>query len=190
MIARRLLREAAKAALLGQTRAGSHVESGRPNPLSQRPSALGGVEELPCIIIYTRTTKSVVFDESPRRYRHEAELTVECALEVAAGQEIDDELEGFEQEVITALLLDDTLAGTVDDLLLTGSTNTIDGEGAKLLAAVIITFDAIFYTEAPVPGSQVLDDFASLHIDYSLDGKQVDPNDRAKTIIEGLDANV
>jgi len=187
MTPRQLIREAAKTALIGKTRAGSRVESGRPNPLSQRPTALGGREELPAIIIYTRTTRSAVFDESPRRYRHEAELTVECALEVEAGQEIDDELEEFEQEVLNALLLDDTLGGTADDLQLTGSTNTINGDGAKLLAAVIITFEAIFYTEAPVPGTQTLDDFERMHVEYSLDGNQNDPDDRAKTDIEGLE---
>lgn len=187
MTPRQLIREAAKAALLGSTRAGARVYSGRPNPLSQQPSALGGLNELPAIIIYTRTTKSTVFDESPRRYRHEAELTVECSLQIEVGQEIDDELEEFEQEVHDVLLLDDSLDGTTDDLMLTGSTNTINGDGDRLLAAVIITFEAIFYTEAPVPGTQTLDNLERVHIDYSLDGNQDDPDDRAKTVIEGLE---
>lgn len=187
MTPRQLIREAAKAALLNNTRAGARVYSGRPNPLSQQPSALGGLDELPAIIIYTRATKSKVFDESPRRYRHEADLTVECSLEIGAGQEIDDELEEFEQEVHNALLLDDSLGDTADDLMLTGSTNTINGDGDRLLAAVIITFEAIFYTEAPVPGTQTLDDLERVHVEFSLDGNQDDPDDRAKTDIEGLE---
>ncbi|HEY1035549.1 MAG TPA: hypothetical protein VGE09_11270 [Pseudoxanthomonas sp.] len=184
---RRLIREAAAAALVGKTRAGTRVESNRPNPLSQRPSPDGGKEELPGIIIYSKVTNSAVFDESPRRYRHEAELTVECALEVAAGQEMDDELDAFEQEAITALLLDDTLGGTADDLQLTGSTNTITDAGAKLLGAVIITFQATYFTYAPVEGSQELNDLGTVHTEHSLDGNQGDPADRAITHIEGLD---
>jgi len=186
MIARRLARDAAKAALINKTRAGARVESGRPNPLSQRPSAMGGREELPGIIIYTRTTKSQIFDESPRRYRHVTELVVECALEVGAGQEIDDEMDLFEQEVLNVLLADDTLGGKLDDLQYTGSTNTIDGEGAKLLAAVIITLDAIYFTEAPFEGTQILDVLERVHTEHSLSGNQDDSQDRAKTDIEGL----
>lgn len=183
----KLIRQAAKAALVGKTRAGDRVQSSRPNPLSQRPSAMGGREELPAIIIYTPSTRSEIFDESPRRYKHVSEMRVECALEVTPDGDIDDMLDDFEQEALEALLLDDTLDGMVDDLALTGSTNTISGEGAKLLAAVIIGFDVTFYTYAPVEGTQDLDDLAEVRTEYSLEGKQPDPRDRAKTIIEGLD---
>lgn len=184
---RQPIREAAAAALVGKTRAGARVESNRPNPLSQRPSADGGTQELPAVIVYTRSTQSRIFDESPRRYRHEAELVVEAVLELAAGQEIDDELDAFEQEVVDALLLDDTLGGTADDLQLTGSTTTIDGAGAKLLGAVIITFQAIYYSYAPAEGTQTLDDLITVHTEHSLGGAQDDPRDRATTDIEGLD---
>lgn len=186
MNARRLIREAARTALLGKTRAGANVQSNRPNPLSQRPSAMGGREELPVVIIYTRQTRSQVFDESPRRYRHEAELVVECALEIGQDQEIDDELDAFEQEVLEAMLLDETLGGTADDVQLSGSTNTISDAGAKLLGAVVITFNAVFYTDAPFPGTQDLPDLERVHVEYSLSGEQDNPADRAKTDIEGL----
>lgn len=187
MKATKLLRQAAVNALVGKTRAGAKVFSNRPNPLQQAPSALpGGAKELPAIIVYTRSTRSEVFDESPRRYKHETELTVEAALEVTAGTEIDDDLDEFEQEVLDALLVDDTLGGTVDDLQLTGSTNTIGGDGAKLLAAVIITFEARHFTYAPAEDTQSLDDLDHVHTEYSLGGAQDDPRDRAQTDIEGL----
>lgn len=183
---RQLIREAAAATLAGKTRAGARVESNRPNPLSQRPNPGSAKHELPAIIVYTRSMTSAVFDESPRRYRHEAELVVECVLEVAAGQEIDDELDAFEQEAVNALLVDDTLGGTADDLQLTGSTLTIDGDGAKLLGAVIITLKASFFTYAPAEGTQELDDLDRVHTEHSLGGAQDDPRDRATTDIKGL----
>lgn len=186
MIPRRALRQSAKAALLGKTRAGSRIDSGRPNPLSQAPSPDGGVDELPSIILYTRSTRSEVFDESPRRYRHEVELTAECVMEIGAGQQIDDELDAFEQEALAALLLDDTLLGTVDDLRLSRATSTIDGDGNKLLGAVILTFEATLYTYAPIEGTQMLADLRAVHTEYSLDGNQDDTRDRAITDIEGL----
>lgn len=190
MTPRRLIREAVKAALIGKTIAGNRVESSRPNPLSQQPHAAGGLDELPAIIVYTRSMRSEVFDESPRRYRHEAELVVECALEIQPGTPLDDQMDEFEQQVVDELLLDDTLNGTADDLVLTGSTNTIDGSGNKLLGGVIISLQATFYTYAPVAGGgggeRELPDFNRLHTEYSLNGQQPDPRDRAKTDIEGF----
>lgn len=186
MKTRKLIREAAKAMLVGKTVAGANVASSRPNPLSQRPSAHGGKEELPAIIIYTRSTKSEVFDESPRRYRHEAELAIECACEILPDQDLDDQLDDFEQQAIDALLVDDSLGGLTEDLLLTGSTNTIADAGEKLLGAVIITFQAVYFTDLP---ESIIDDMPHLdavHTEYSLDGKQGDTRDRAKTHLEGL----
>lgn len=183
---RRLIRDAAKAALIGKTIAGTRVESGRPTPLSQQPHAAGGLNELPAIIVYTRSTTSEIFDESPRRYKHEAELVVECACEIGPDGAIDDQLDDFEDQVVQALLIDDTLGGTADDLVLTGSTNTIDGTGNKLLGAVIISLQARFYTYAPLPGTQDLPDLNSVHTQYSLGGTQPDPRDRAQTHIEGF----
>lgn len=181
------IRQAVKAALVGKTRATDRVESSRPNPLSQRPTALGGREELPAIIIYTPSTKSEIFDESPRRYKHTSEVRVECALEVAADQDIDDSLDDFEQEVLDVLLLDDTVDGLVDDIAFTGSTNTVEGTGAKLLAAVIMSFEVTFYTYAPVEGTQEMDDFATFHTEHSLAGAQPDTRDRAITHVEDLE---
>lgn len=187
MKARQLIREAAKTMLVGKTIAGQNVASSRPNPLSQAPSAHGGTDELPAVIIYTRTTKSEVFDESPRRYRHEAELVVECALEIQPGEELDDQLDGIEQQVVDALLADDSLGGIAEDLMLTGSTNTIADAGEKLLGAVIITFQAVYFTDLP---ESILDEMPPLdtvHTEYSLGGAQADTRDRAKTHLQGLD---
>lgn len=187
MNTRKLIRKAAMGMLVGKTVAGTNVASSRPNPLSQRPSAHGGKEELPAIIIYTRSTKSEVFDESPRRYRHEAELVVECACEIKADEELDDQLDDFEQEVVDALLADDSLGGLTDDLLLTGSTNTIADAGEKLLGAVIITFQAVYFTDLPESIIDNLPPLRTVHTEYSLDDAQDDTRDRAKTHLEGLD---
>lgn len=187
MIERRILRQAARAALLGKTRAGQNVDASRPNPITQNPSALVEHTKLPRIVLYTRTTRSQVFDESPRRYRHEVELAAECVLEVGPGQNIDDELDLFEDQALRALLVDDTLGGTVDDLLLTGSRNVVDTAGDRLIAATIISFDAVVYTYAPINGTLELPDLQRVNVEYNLSGEQPDPADRAQSNIEGLD---
>lgn len=187
---RKLIRDAAKAALVvANTRAGTRVESNRPNPLSQRPSPDGGnAQELPALLVYTRSTKSEVFDESPRRYRNRAELVVEGVLEIQAGQEIDDELDAFELEITNAMLRDETLGGLANDLTQQSSSTGTDDTGAKLLGAVIITFEAEYFSYAPAEGTQTLDDLVRIHTEHSLGGLQADARDRATTDIEGLDA--
>lgn len=186
--ARREIREAAKAALVNRTIALDRVSSSRKNPLSQNPTALGGKTDLPAIVIYTRTTRSEVFDESPRRYRNVTELVVEAVLELTGEvDDIDDEVDAFEKSVVELLLADDTLGGKADDLRLTGSALAISEEGAKLLGAAIISFDASFFSNYPAEGSPDLDNLAHVHTEYSLEGAQPDEDDRAKTDIEELD---
>lgn len=183
------IREAAKAALVGKTIAGARVESSRPNPLSQRASALGGKEELPAIIIYTRSTRSEVFNESPRRYLHRVELVVEAALEVTGAMgDIDDELDAYELQVVNALLVDETLNGNAADLVHTGSAMTIADAGAKLLGAVIISLEASYFAHFPTAAdAEALDDLVTVHTEHSLSGQQADSADRAITDIEDLD---
>ena len=74
-----------------------------------------------------------------------------------------------------------------EPLGLSESATTIQDEGDRLLGAVIITFDAIYYTHAPLPGSLELPDLERLHTEYNLSGDQAEPADRAKSIIEGLE---
>lgn len=187
MIERKWLRVAAKNALVGQTRAGNNVENSRVNPVQQKPASMpGGREEFPIICIYTRTTSSRVFDESPRRYRHEVELVIECLQQIEKGVTIDEALDAFEQEVLNVILLDETLGGAADDLIYTGSTNVIDGDGHLLIGAVVITFNAIIYTTVPFPGTQNLDSLRAVYTEHSLGGEQ-EQAERAVTIIEGLD---
>lgn len=189
MLQRKLLRETVKDHLVGKTMAGSNVESSRKTPVSQEPSALlGNNNETSRVIVYTRTTKSRVFDESPRRYRHESEVVVEGLLQLQDGSALDDSLDTFENQILAALLVDDTLGGTVDDFILVESLNDYGEVGDRMIGGTAITFTAIYYTTSPLPGTLDLPDFTGVNTGYNLDGRQDNPADRAQTIIEGLDA--
>jgi hypothetical protein len=186
--ARQLIRERVRDVLRdGGTRAGTNVESNRPNPVSMSAQPESASTQLPIIIVYTRKVDSEIFDESPRRYRNRAEVVVECALHVTDETAIDDELDAFEHEVCNAILVDDTLAGTVNDIQLKSSSSTLDAEGARIVGAVIITFEAEFFTYWPAENSQTLDDLGTVHTEHSLEGAQGDPRDRAVTHTTGLD---
>lgn len=187
MIARRLLRTAVKAALLNNTRAGAKVDSSRKRPISQQPTDLPTPTELPRIVIYTRSTKSDVFDESPRRYRHDIEVSVEGWVEFEGTAEVDDIIDAFEEEILAAVLVDDTLGGVVNDIKLTGSVNDFADTGDRMIGAVVVTFSADLFTTAPLPGTLELPDITTINTQYNLSGQQPNPADRAETIIEGLE---
>lgn len=186
---RKLLREAVKEALVGKTAAGINVESSRKTPVSQEPSALlGNANELVRIIVWTRSTKSRVFDESPRRYRHETEVVVEGLRQLDPNTAIDDDIDALENEILRALLVDETLGGHVDDFMLVESLTDYGEVGDRMIGATAITFTAVHYTTTPLPDTLDLPDFKTVNTGYNLDGQQDNPADRAQTIIEGLDA--
>lgn len=186
MDSRKAIRSAVKAALVGQTRAEDRIESNRKTPVSQEPSQLLGRNELSRIIVWTRATKSRVFDESPRRYRHETEVIVECFAQLNAGVGIDDDMDDFAEEVLRAVLADDTLGGVSDDLVLDETvSDSVDG-GDRIIGFAGLTFTATHYTFAPLPGTGELPDLNTINTQYNLAGAQPDPADRAKSIIEDL----
>lgn len=183
------IRAAVKAALVGQTVAGARVFTNRPNPLSQDPTALTGADrDLPAILIYTRSEASEIFDESPRRYRNRAEVVVEAVLEVGPTTQIDDDLDALALRIENLVLVDDTLGGKASDVELVSTSMTIADGGAKLLGAVIMTFEVEHFSYPVTAGELALDDLATLETQYSLDGEQPDPRDRAKTLAEDLNA--
>lgn len=187
---RTLIREAAKDALIGQTVAGTNVLSTRKNPLSVNPSALAPMDNLPAVIVFSRTTKTEVFDESPRRYRCQAEIVVEGLLHVTAetDDDIDTILDDFELELWNAMLGDDTLGKTCNDLTAVSSDIDLDSDGARLLGAVIMVFNAEYFVDAPAngTGTMPIGEFDKAYTDFSLDGSQDDTADRGKTRISGL----
>lgn len=174
-------------ALTGHTVAGTNVQSSRKAPVSQEPSALlGNNNETARIIVWSLQTKSEVFDESPRRYRHSTDVVVECLAQIATNVAIDDSLDAFEEEVLKILLADDTCGGLADDLQLVESRSDIGDFGDRIIGGVAITFRATYYTTAPLDGTQELDDFETLNTGYNLSGEQPDDRDRARSIIEDL----
>ncbi len=186
---RAALRLTVKNTLAGRTLAGNNVECSRKVPISQEPSALlGNNNETARIIVWTRNTKSQVFDESPRRYKHDTEVIVECIRQLDPPDGIDDSLDAFEDQVLRVLLVDDTLGGLVDDFQLSESTSDYGDVGDRIIGGTAITFRAIYYTTAPLPDTEALDDLKTLDTGYNLSGLQPDERDRARTFLEDLDA--
>lgn len=179
---RKLIRDAAKAKLLGQTAAGARVYANRVRPLMSN----GWTSELPAIVIYTMDESSEIVTAAPREYMRTVQLMVE--IQASADDSLDDVLDNIADQVELILLRDDTLGETVNDLLLSRTRMALKEEGETLIGACVIQFDAQYIDARPDDDfNDTLPDLVEVQAQYSLSNEQANPADRAKTIIEGLD---
>lgn len=183
---RQVIREAARGMLLGK---GPWLEvyTNRMRPLSARPNIRSDRSQLPALIIYTRTEKATIHNAAPREYK----CTVDMIIEIVAADtdKVDNTLDDMAATVERILGRDDTIAGTADDCVYTGTDMTIVAERVEQpIGGIALVFEVTYYREAPDPESTAeLDDLERVHVDYSLNNQQDDPRDRAQTHIEDLE---
>lgn len=180
--ARKLIRAAAVAKLIGQTSAGSKVYPNRIRPFVSN----GWTSQLPAIVVYTLDEQAEIFNAAPREYLRTVQLVVE--IQASADDSLDDVLDGIAESVELILLRDDTLSGTVNDLQLVRSRMALREEGETLIGACMIQFDAEYLDRRPDDAfNATLEDLATVTTQFSLNNQQPDPRDRAETRNEGLD---
>lgn len=178
---RETLRKKAVELLLGQTSAGQSVYASRVEPFISR----SWEQELPAIVVYTMDESAELFSAAPREYQRRVELVVE--IHAAGDASLDDTLDSVARQVETVLLSDDTLGGTVNDLRYARTRMVLRDEGETLIGGCRISFEAEYLEVHPLPAfDNALPDLDSLSTEYSLNNAQTAPDDRAKTIIEGL----
>ena len=179
--ARKLIRAAAVAKLLNQTNAGAKVYPNRVKPFTSN----GWTSQLPAIVVYTLDEQADIYNAAPREYVRNVQLIVE--IQASADESLDDVLDDIAEQVERLILRDDTLSGTVNDLLLVRSRMALRDEGETLIGACMIQFDAQYMDRRPDDQfNATLPDLNEVETQYSLSNAQPDPADRAKTLIEDL----
>lgn len=119
-------------------------------------------EELPAILVYTRTETAEIFNESPREYKRTLQLAVEV---IAKGDEnVDDTLDDLCQEIEHRIFQDDTLDNLVSDTILSDTEIDFVPDGEQPVGAARITFNVEYFTLAPEE-QEGLDDFLRAHIE-------------------------
>jgi hypothetical protein len=144
--------------------------------------------ELPAIAVYTLKDVGKVTDAAPRTYERHCELAVEILTEGKARLEvIDASLDNLCRAVEILMLADDTLGGTVNDLLYANTVMDFGDVGDPNVGAARIVFDAEYLDTQPNEAqADALPDLKRVWVDYSLENKQPDPLDQAHSHIEGL----
>jgi hypothetical protein len=182
---RKLIRDAAVGKLLAQTDAGSKVYANRIKPFTSN----GWTSELPAIVVYTMDEQAEIFNAAPREYLRTVQLVVE--IQAAADESLDDVLDNIADQVERAMLRDDTLAGTVNNLLLVRSRMALRDEGETLIGACIVQFDAQYLDRRPDDlFNATLPELTTVDTQYSLNNAQPDPADRARTLIELIEESI
>ncbi len=184
---RKLIRDAAKAQLVNQTAAGTTISTTRVTPW--RP------QQLPAIAIYMLTdpVQTESMKSAPRELERRPAMVIECALKMSDtfvasnGGNMDDALDAFEMQVLAAISKDDTLGGTVGDIVIMDSEVEILREGDQLIGVIACPFLVKYHMYMPTDADVTLDDFSTADIRYNVGGEQEQANE-AHDVLENLEA--
>ena len=110
---------------------------------SSRLRALNN-ENLPAILIYTRTESTEKFAEAPRELDRNLELLVE--IKVDGLYDCDDIVDQFADRVEDLIHQDDSFGALVNDVLLSNTDIEFFNEGAKPFCVARLTFDVQYFT--------------------------------------------
>lgn len=127
-------------------------------------------EELPAILVYTRSENVTEFDHAPRSLKRDLRLAVEVVAK--ADEQLDDQLDEIARQVEDALLGEDTLGGVCSDCLLSDVELALTGEGETLWGTLLMTFQITYFTE--VKDSDVeLANLERVNVDYRLNEDEI-----------------
>lgn len=140
---RQTIRDAVAARLTGETLAGPNVFTSRARPileiLQKREAVLS---------VYTADESS---QRMPDGYLLQRTLTISIEGAAGGGDELDDTLDTFAEQVETAINADPTLGGLLtDQMVLTGTTSEISARGNQQIGAMRMDFECVYMTELGV----------------------------------------
>jgi len=113
------------------------------NVFSSRLRALNN-ENLPAILVYTRSESAEKFAEAPRELDRALELLVE--IKVAGLYDCDDVVDTFADRVEDLIHQDDSFGALVNDVLLSNTDIEFFNEGATPYCVARLTFDVQYFT--------------------------------------------
>lgn len=140
------------------------------------------VELLPAIRIYSTSESVSRFNESPKNYKRNLILAVECIDCGDDDDNLDMRLEILGEQIEALMELDETLGKLINKLELTGSAYQYEADAQSPVGSLILTYNVEFFAYAQK--ETVLDDYLTTgvkwevgHNDESSDGVK-DAEDR------------
>lgn len=176
---RKLIRNAAAAALLNKTTAADRVLTTRRYPW--RPT------QLPAIGVYTleEDVDPESHKSAPRELQRFPRLAIEAVLRVEESN-IDDQLDDIALAIEKAIAADDTLGGTASDCWLMKTEFDFGNQGDQEIAVARLIFHVTYFAFAPDEDDVALDALETIDAKYSLKGTQPAGN-QAEDLLTDMD---
>lgn len=163
---RKLIRDAVIAKLkAANTSAGQRVYGNRAAQIFPN--------ELPCILVYTKSEASEISIESPREYKRDLVVALELVAQAATEDALDDVLDAFAEQVEAAIFNDETHGGLVSDTFLGETEMDILTEGEKPVGAAKISLTMPYYQQVPAAPATPLDAFETAQTTIQVGGASV-----------------
>ncbi len=139
-LVKREIRERIRKILLEKTDARALVFASRTLP--------NDAEAIPAILIYTLNENTEVFDRSPKRYRRDVSVAIECQTVGDDDNDLDLRLERLGDQVEKALEVDETLGDLVDSLELSGADYKSESNAESPTGNLILRYNVRYYLNA------------------------------------------
>jgi len=116
-------------------------------------------EELPAIIIYTKSESAEISNVAPREYKRTMKMAVDVAKIDVSTVLTDDFLDDAAEEIEQRLFQNETLDGLASDLFLSDTEIDFITDAENEIGLLRLTFDVIYYTKAPIeqPGLEAFE---------------------------------
>lgn len=137
-------------------------------------------EEIPCILVYTKSETAAISGSSPQEYKRDLTVFLELVMQGNREEIIDDLLDDFCDSVEQIIFDNDNFRGEVSSDVMISDTEIeiLAEEGKKITAGAKITLTFPYYQFLPGDRSDELDDFDSAVITTQIEG-ETDDNEAA-----------
>jgi len=169
---RKVIRDAAAAALTNATAAGPRVFAARKIALRRL--------ELPALAVYAlqEAVDPASIETAPRELTRNLKLVIEAQVE---GGNVDDALDAISAEIEKAIDADETLAGAAAHAILETTDLDVFESGDRAIGSAILTYAVTYYTYAPEAEDVPLVDFVTADVKTAVNSAS-DPAEDVVTL--------
>lgn len=180
---RKLIRKKVAELLKGKTDAGDRVFPNATIPTWE--------EELPAILVYTRSEPVTPYAETPRELERNLDIIIEIKAKGPEtdeegeapldGESLEDILDDISEQVEAIMSVDDSLEDTADESILQNTELDYEGTGALPIGAARLSYNITYYTMSPRQGA-ALNNLGKVEAQYHV-GKVDEKTREAKDTI-------
>lgn len=171
---RQTIRNTIQSLLVSNTNAGANVD--------MNPGEPAWHEQLPALRVVYVSESLDELTQAPRSVKRQLQIAVEIIADGATSSAALDAADAIAEQIETILSVDDTLSGSVDDILLTSVDFDLQENGQQKICVVRNIYTATYVTDMPMSSTLQTDgadirDLETLHVEYQVGHDDSSPSD-------------